>query len=43
MLESIEFTNYKVLRKTTLPLSPFTVILGAEWFGKPRFSKHWRG
>src|SRR5437879_4905265 len=34
MLESIEFTNYKALRKATLPLAPFTLLLGPNGSGK---------
>ena len=34
MIESIEFTNFKALRKTTLPLSPFTLLLGPNGSGK---------
>jgi energy-coupling factor transporter ATP-binding protein EcfA2 len=34
MIESIEFTNYKALRKTTLPLAPFTLLLGPNGSGK---------
>src|SRR5437870_4507675 len=34
MIESIEFTNFKTLRKTTLPLAPFTLLLGPNGSGK---------
>ncbi len=34
MIESIEFTNFKALRKTTLPLAPFTLLLGPNGAGK---------
>src|SRR6266851_925776 len=34
MIESIEFTNFKALRKTTLPLAPFTLLLGPNGSGK---------
>lgn len=34
MIESIEFTNYKALRKTTLRLAPFTLLLGPNGSGK---------
>jgi predicted ATPase len=34
MIESIEFTNFKALRKTTLPLSPFTLLMGPNGSGK---------
>ena len=34
MIESIQFTNYKALRKTTLPLQPFTLLLGPNGSGK---------
>ncbi len=34
MIESIEFTNFKALRKTTLPLEPFTLLLGPNGSGK---------
>jgi len=34
MIESIEFSNFKALRKTTLPLSPFTLLLGPNGSGK---------
>jgi predicted ATPase len=34
MLKSIEFKNYKALRQTTLPLAPFTLLLGPNGSGK---------
>jgi predicted ATPase len=34
MIESIEFTNFKALRKTSLPLAPFTLLLGPNGSGK---------
>jgi predicted ATPase len=34
MIESIEFSNYKALRQTTLPLAPFTLLLGPNGSGK---------
>jgi predicted ATPase len=34
MIESIEFTNFKALRKATLPLAPFTLLLGPNGSGK---------
>jgi predicted ATPase len=34
MIESIEFTNFKALRNTTLPLAPFTLLLGPNGSGK---------
>src|SRR5437899_5764040 len=34
MIESIEFTNFKALRDTLLPLSPFTLLLGPNGSGK---------
>jgi predicted ATPase len=34
MIESIEFTNFKALRKATLPLEPFTLLLGPNGSGK---------
>lgn len=34
MIESIEFENFKVLRKATLPLKPFTLIVGPNGSGK---------
>src|SRR5437899_735527 len=34
MIESIQFTNCKALRKTTLPLAPFTLLLGPNGSGK---------
>ena len=43
MLESIEFTNYKALRKTTLPLRPFTLLLGPNGSGKTSVLQALRG
>ncbi len=34
MIQSIEFTNFKALQKTTLPLAPFTLLLGPNGSGK---------
>ena len=34
MIESIEFRNFKALRDTTLPLGPFTLIVGPNGSGK---------
>ncbi len=34
MIESVEFKNYKALQDTKLPLSPFTLIVGANGSGK---------
>jgi predicted ATPase len=34
MIESIEFVNFKALRRTTLPLAPFTLLLGPNGSGK---------
>jgi predicted ATPase len=34
MIESIEFSNFKALRKVTLPLEPFTLLLGPNGSGK---------
>jgi len=34
MIESIEFNNFKALRNTTLPLAPFTLLLGPNGSGK---------
>lgn len=34
MIQSIEFSNFKALRKTTLPLAPFTLLLGPNGSGK---------
>lgn len=34
MIESVEFKNYKALQNTTLPLSPFTLIVSANGSGK---------
>src|SRR5262249_18288189 len=35
MIESIEFANFKALRKATLPLAPFTLLLRPNGSGKP--------
>src|SRR5262249_39767674 len=43
MIESIEFTNFKALRKTTLPLSPFTLLLGPNGSGKSSVLQALRG
>ena len=34
LLKAIEFKNFKLLRDTVLPLSPFTLIVGANGSGK---------
>lgn len=34
MIESVHFRNFKVLRDTTLPLAPFTLIVGPNGSGK---------
>lgn len=34
MIESIQFTNFRVLRNATLPLGPFTLIIGPNGSGK---------
>jgi AAA15 family ATPase/GTPase len=34
MIESIEFKNFKALKDTMLPLSPFTLIIGPNGSGK---------
>src|SRR4051812_3271041 len=34
MFSAVHFKNFKALRDTTLPLSPFTLILGANGSGK---------
>jgi predicted ATPase len=34
VIESIQFTNFKALRDTTLPLGPFTLLVGANGCGK---------
>ncbi|MBM4069701.1 MAG: ATP-binding cassette domain-containing protein [Planctomycetes bacterium] len=34
MIESIQFTNFKALRKASFPLAPFTLILGPNGSGK---------
>jgi predicted ATPase len=43
MIESIEFTNFKALRKTTLPLAPFTLLLGPNGSGKSSVLQALRG
>ncbi|HEY7314734.1 MAG TPA: AAA family ATPase [Gemmataceae bacterium] len=43
MIESIEFSNFKALRKTTLPLSPFTLLLGPNGSGKTSVLQALRG
>jgi predicted ATPase len=43
MIESIEFTNFKALRKTTLPLAPFTLLLGPNGSGKSTVLQALRG
>ena len=34
MIESIEFTNFKALRTTSVPLAPFSLLLGPNGSGK---------
>jgi predicted ATPase len=34
MISSVEFRNFRVLRQATLPLSPFTLLIGANGSGK---------
>ena len=34
MIESIEFRNFKILRETTLPLGPCTILVGPNGSGK---------
>ncbi len=43
MIEWIEFTNFKALRKTTLRLSPFTLLLGPNGSGKSTVLQALRG
>jgi predicted ATPase len=43
MIESIEFTNFKALRKTILPLQPFTLLLGPNGSGKTSVLQALRG
>jgi predicted ATPase len=43
MIESIVFTNFKALRKTTLPLEPFTLLLGPNGSGKTSVLQALRG
>jgi predicted ATPase len=43
MIESVEFTNFKALRKTTLPLAPFTLLLGPNGSGKTTVLQALRG
>jgi predicted ATPase len=43
MIESIEFTNFKALCKTTLPLAPFTLLLGPNGSGKTSVLQALRG
>jgi predicted ATPase len=34
LIESVEFRNFKALRKAVLPLGPFTLIIGPNGSGK---------
>lgn len=34
MIKSVEFQNFKILRKAILPLGPFTLVVGANGSGK---------
>lgn len=43
MIESIEFSNFKALRKTVLPLEPFTLLLGPNGSGKTSVLQALRG
>lgn len=39
MIKVVEFTNYKVLQSTKLPLSPFNLLIGPNGSGKSTFLK----